>query len=354
MSRGSRLYRLLRVTLPALVLGSLGCFCVPLSAAGEVSLRVGIHAHGRPLSYVEDDGYPNGLVPDIIRALAQEAGISVHLIPGWWSEQLRGFQDGTIHVLGSALAVDERSGEMDFSVPHTRLKAAFYVREDGRPIKRSSELQGKKIAVLSMASGHSLAKIHRGWGGEIVVFGTQQEAIESVRNGQCDTAVSSVVLVPAPNEGLRSGFVDDIFYEFRFAVRKGNAATLALLNDAIANAQRKGVLDDLVYSWTGTIQPRSKRWRDYRHFVLPIAAVLLGGVYIVTRQYHLRMILAERMRIARDLHDELGNRLSEMQMLTERSMINPEVATREFIPQIRRQMVETSESLNRKRPTWTW
>jgi signal transduction histidine kinase len=244
------------------------------------------------------------------------------------------------------LATEERKHEMDFSVAHTRLKAGFYVRRGQRPIRRAEDLRGKRIAVLSMATSHSLAKIHQGWGGEIVVFQTQAEAIESVRTGQCDTVISRMMLAHEPLAGLRFSFADDVEYRFRFAVRKGNSATLAVLNDGIARLLRNGRLEEIAYTWTGAIQPRPMHWRDYRHLALPLGAVFLGGAVLIIRQYNQRAVLAERMRIARDLHDELGNRLSEMQLLAERAIMDRAVATAEFIPRIREQMVETSESLN--------
>lgn len=329
---------------PALALALL---LAPLAGGEPPSLRFGVDLNQPPISSARPGKPPEGLIPEMIHQLGRTERIRVELIPDYWKHQVDALHAGRLDVLGNVLALESRRATMDFSIPHTRLKGGVYVPAGAPRLTRVSQLAGKRIAVLEGATSHSISLMHAAWGGTIVPFPRISDVHEAVRRRECDVEIARVLVAPEELQGLQFFFLEDLNYDFRFAVRKGDSATLALLNDAIMDLEMAGLSDDLYYKWTGSLQPGPPlRWREYRHIMLPLLGLLGVGLILLVRQYHLRALLAERVRIARDLHDELGNRLSEMQLLTERVQLSPAGATQDFAARLRARLVETSESLN--------
>jgi signal transduction histidine kinase len=318
-----------------------------LPGAEPAPLRFGVDLNQPPISSATPGKPPEGLIPEMIRQLGRTERLRVELIPDHWKHQVEALQAGRLDVLGNVLALESRRAIMDFSIPHTRLKGGVYVPAGAPRLTSVRQLAGKRIAVLEGATNHSIGLMHGAWGGTLVLFPRSAEAHEAVRRRECDVEIARVLVAPDELSGLQFSFLEDLNYDFRFAVRKGDSATLALLNDAIMDLEMAGLSDDLYYKWTGSMQPGPPlRWREYRHIMLPLLGVLAVGLILLVRQYHLRALLAERVRIARDLHDELGNRLSEMQLLTERVQLAPAAATHDFAARLRARLVEASESLN--------
>ena len=103
-------------------------------------------------------------------------------------------------------------------------------------------------------------------------------------------------------------------------------------------------------------QPMVKRWRNV--FVAMVLA-LVGFVFwhfyrsaVQKRQLRIRTlegIQEDRLRIGRSLHDDLGNRLSEIQLLAEQatSASHPEVSTESIVDRIHGRSVQAVESLDK-------
>ncbi len=91
-----------------------------------------------------------------------------------------------------------------------------------------------------------------------------------------------------------------------------------------------------------------------------LGSFLLLGVLVAWQSYHyslhrrrvhvrfLEGIQADRVRIARSLHDDLGNRLSEIQLLVEQVILNREVQKRKdpTIDRVRSRSVDATEALD--------
>eukprot|EP01035_Chromulina_nebulosa_P043422 gene43422-58822_t len=81
--------------------------------------------------------------------------------------------------------------------------------------------------------------------------------------------------------GMRREFVDDIIHQFRFAVHKGDTATLFRLNEALATVRHNGTFDRLYDEWIGPIEPHPIRLADLRPYAQPIALGVLAIAAII-------------------------------------------------------------------------
>ena len=272
------------------------------AAPPKIHLRVGIEDKSRPLSFVEADGQPSGFTPELLRAVAREGNIEIEYVASSWSLIHRQFVAGQIDVLANVAINPERLGYMDFSISHAYVHGAVYTRTDRAPISRTADFAGRTIGALPGSVAYNDAVANGGWGGSIRSYPTFSAALDATRRGECDAAL---FLLPAarlgpPAPGLRSGFVDDLIFRFHFAVHKGDTATLARLNEALAAVRQSGEFDRLWEKWLGPIEPHPIRLVDLKPYFIPLA---LGVALVLAIFFWQRRVLRQVERHARALEE---------------------------------------------------
>ena len=130
--------------------------------------------------------------------------------------------------------------------------------------------------MLSGSVTDNTAAANHGWGAAVTAYPTVPEVLKAVESGACDFAL---LMLPLPrgvdDHGLQSVFLGDITFQYYFAVHKGDAATLARINEALAAVRSDGEFDRLWSKWIGPIGPHPIRLTDLRPYFLPIALILL-------------------------------------------------------------------------------
>ena len=213
-----------------LALGALG----PALAA---PLRIGVEAADRPISFVDPAGQPSGFTAALIAAMGRAGLGEVELVPGAWTDIARKFQAGQLDALANVARTEERLRDMDFSIAHAYVHAVVYFPRNRPPLRTIADFPGKTVGALNGSLSLSHALTHAGWGATVRAFATPQAALEATRRGECDGVLFIHGLEGkyiVDTRDLTRGFVDDIIHEFRFAVHKGDSASLAGLNDALA------------------------------------------------------------------------------------------------------------------------
>ena len=260
--------------LVALVL-ALGCEVLAAGAAPR--LRIGVQKDTAPLAFIDAKGEPTGFTPELLRAAARVGGFEIELVPGWWNGNKAAFAARKLDVLGDITITDERRLTMDFSIVHATPRGVVYCRPNEPPLQQLADFRGKKIGTLSGTIAHINAVAHPEWGATIVGFHSISSLLEAISRGECDAALFTSIASTkiADQMGLQKKFVEDIVYEYHFAVHKGDSETLALLNEALATLKHNGTFDRLYAKWIGPIEPRPIQFADLRPYFLPIGGVLL-------------------------------------------------------------------------------
>ena len=272
-------------------------------AAAEPRLRIGVERADNPISFVDATGRPAGFSGDLLTAMGVAGLTDFELVASPWSILMRDFQAGRLDVLANVAMTEERLRDMDFSISHAYVHGLVYNRRDRPPILTTADFAGKTIGTLSGSISLSNALAHGGWGATIKPFNSPQAAMDAAHRGEID-AVLLVYGLDAKyvtnNYDLRRAFVDDIVHQFRFAVHKGDTATLTRLNDALATVRHNGTFDKLYDKWIGPIEPHPIRLADLRPYTQPIALGLLAVAAIIWWQ---RRMLARVSRHARALRE---------------------------------------------------
>ncbi|MFM9032557.1 MAG: substrate-binding periplasmic protein, partial [Opitutaceae bacterium] len=282
-------------------LGLLAASAASRAAETPRPLRVGVPRNSPPLSFLDAGGVATGFTPDLLRAAAEREGVAIELVAGWWKTLEADFAAGRIDALALTTATDAIRPAVELSIVHTTIRGVTYVGKDQPPLRRTADFRGKRLGAMGGTVAYAHALRHPEWGATIVQFDNFDRMLRATAAGECDGALlTSVLSANFMNDfGLRKEFVEDIRHDYRVAVRKGEVATLAVLNDAIARVRDDGTRDRLFSRWIGPVEPRSLTWNDFRPYLLPASLVLAAVTWIILWQ---RRLLGRVARQARELH----------------------------------------------------
>jgi PAS domain S-box-containing protein len=273
-----------------LYLSLLLAFGVTALAAAEPRLRIGVEIADHPVSFLDDQRRPAGFTAELVAAMSRTGLGEVEIVARHWTNLLEDFEAGRLDALANVARTADRVAGMDFSVAHASVHGLVYTRRDRPPLRTTADFSGKTIAALAGTTALSNALAHGGWGATMRPFSHPQAAMDAVQNGTCDALLLTYALEHkyiTNSYGLRREFVDEILHHFRFAVRKGDAATLVRINDSLATLLRNGTFDRLYDRWIGPIEPHPIRLADLRPYAIYISLGLLAITAFISWQRHL-------------------------------------------------------------------
>jgi polar amino acid transport system substrate-binding protein len=231
---------------------------LPAFAAEERTLIVVQDATWPPMEFVDSDKNIVGYSVDYLDAVAKEAGFKFIHKNMEWEGIFAELAAGKCDVLASSITITEdRKKSMDFSTPYAEVKQAVIVRKDSS-IFNEADLQGKTIGAQISTTGFFAAeKIPKSTSKSYDILGL---AIEDLANGRidaviCDNPVAADYALKKEEyaKALKIACIikDADIEEYGFAVRKGDTATLELLNKGIAAVKEKGIETELMNKWFG-------------------------------------------------------------------------------------------------------
>lgn len=279
------------------------------------ALRIGVPRNSPPLSFVDADGRVTGFTPELLRAAAERGDLGVELVADWWNNIQNEFLAGRIDALALTTLTDPIRSAVDLSIVHTTIRGVTYVRKGQPPLLRTADFRGRKLGAMGGTVAYTHAQRHPEWGATIVQFDNFEKMLRATAEGECDGALlTSVLSANFMNEfGLQKAFVEDIRHDYRLAVRKGDTATLALVNDAIAAVRDDGTRDRLFSRWIGPVEPRSLTWNDFRPYLLPAVLVAAAVAAVILWQRRLLGRVARQAGELRASRSELEHSNAQLQ-----------------------------------------
>ena len=242
--------KLFLLSLAACLLGALamtaGCGSAPDSADTQATepqvLRVGMDASYPPFGsqnqetkdYEGFDVDIDGLVPAL---QAREIDVAIN--------------DITI--------TDDRRQSVDFSQPYYIAGLGVVVRADNDTIRTAQDLQGKTLGVSIGSTGEEAAR--KIPGADVRVFNAINEAFLEVQNGGVDAVVNDIptneyYVSHTGSKRVRTAEVALTKEDLGIAVRKGNHALLAKIDDGLAKIKANGRFAEIYEKWFGKQPPQ--------------------------------------------------------------------------------------------------
>ena len=261
------------------------CFLVMMGGvaqeAGPIRVR-GDHSYP-PFEFVDADGQPAGFNTDILRAVGRAMSLNFQIDLGPWNEVRDQLERGEIDALAGMYRTEERDKLVDFTVPHLVNSYAVFVR-DGSGIHSLDDCGGRAILVQESDIAHDYL-IEHGITDSILTRRESTEVLQDLARGEGDCAlVSRLQGVRYIQEqgitGIRSVGPPVIQRKYCMAVREGDAALLAELNEGLAIIKSTGEFDRIYEQWFGPVRTESLAFLDALRYVAWILLVMAALIAI--------------------------------------------------------------------------
>ncbi len=226
----------------------------PESAAPP--LRSGCEVDYPPFCIVHEDGRADGFSVELLRAALDKMMREVSFRTGPWSEVSGWLKRGELDCLPLVGRTPEREPFFDFTVPYLTMHGAIVVRRDTADIHTLADLRGRTVGVMQGDNAEEF--LRRGDRGlDILTAPTFPDALRLLADGGSDAVfIQRLVAMRLLDETGLSGRlriverpVLEFAQDFCFAVKEGDRATLALLNEGLALCWSDGTYRRLHVKW---------------------------------------------------------------------------------------------------------
>lgn len=278
-----------------------------------------------PYEFIDKNGQPNGYNVELTRAIAEVMGMKVEFRLGAWSGMREALQSGKVDVLQGMSYSEERTGEVDFSLPHTVVNHAVFARRDSPNVNSLAELAGRSVAVHRSGIMHDYL-VRTGFSGTLSLTDTPADALRQLAAGRTDYAIVAIVpgmyiIRELKLTNLLPVVRNVATHRYCYAVDKGNTELLSRFNEGLAILKKTGQYEQIYNKWLGVLEPPEISWRQlarYGAIVVGPLVLLLGGFALWSRTLHGQVALrtADLTReIVERRHAEEELRLNQQQLL---------------------------------------
>ncbi len=258
---------------------------ISLALARSLEVRVGIYQNP-PLVFQDEAGEPQGLYPDLLRAVAEAEGWSLTFVPGTFVEGFDRLRRGEIDLMTAIAARDDRLPYVDFSRQNVLLLWSEILSRPEADVHGLVELHKRRVAVSRGGNNfEEFAKLCRQFNlvPDYVIVDDFSSVLQSVADGHADAGVVSKIF--AATQRKKYGLVSTgiIFNPFsvHFAAPKG-------LGNGLLE-----VIDQNLYAWqndNNSVYYQSlNRWLDIDlkapasklpRWLYPLAFSLIGCLLV--------------------------------------------------------------------------
>ena len=235
---------------------SAGLFTLALASvqAQNKELIVGSSATYRPFAYESPSKEIIGYDVDIIKAVAQKAGLQIKIVNTPWTGIFAALNNGDVDLVISGVTINEkRKQSYDFTAPYFEARQLMAVQQNST-VKSLKDLAGKKIGVVTGSTGDDIASREFGkTNGDIRRFESTPVIISELVNSGVDAAIGdNGVIAFRVQEHKQLKTVSDANFPkefFGIVVKQGNKALLDKLNTALAAVKADGTYAQIYKKW---------------------------------------------------------------------------------------------------------
>lgn len=236
-----------------------------ICAAGLLALSAGIQAQNkelvvgssatyRPFAYETPTKEIVGYDIDIIRAVAQKAGLQIKIVNTPWTGIFAALNNGDVDLVISGVTInDKRKQSYDFTAPYFEARQLIAVNKDST-VKNLKDLSGKKVAVVTGSTADDIASREFGkTNPDIRRFESTPVIISELANGGVDAAIGdNGVIAFRTQEHKQLKTVSDASFPkeyFGIVVKQGNKVLLDKLNTGLAAIKADGTYAQIYKKW---------------------------------------------------------------------------------------------------------
>lgn len=273
-------------------------------------LRVGTKPNVPPYEYVGANGQLDGFCVEVLRTVAERQGLPLEFLRLSNQEVWDAFDKRRLDIISGAVYTEERTRDMEFSVPLAQLHYVLLVRKGGSEIRSERDLQNQEVLVVNRSHMAAYAAAR---GFRTKALASYEACLAALVSGDGKAAlVPKFTWMHIAQRQRLSGLeaVPAEIYPYRvcFAVHKGESGLLAKLNEGIFELKNSGALDQIYDRHLGSLErsqlPLQTALRKSAVYLVPsfLAAVF---ILLLAWTFTLRRLVKRRTV---DLQEELGRR----------------------------------------------
>lgn len=227
----------------------------PPTSAPKAKLIVGTNPEFPPFEYLNDAGAIDGFDMALMKEVATRINMDVSIESMEFKGLIGALDSGKINAIAAGMTItEERKGQCDFSNPYVQ-SVQVVLTKKGSAIATAENLTGKTIAVQEGTTGDFIATDDVK-GSTVTRFKKYLDAITEMINGKAD----AVIIDSSPAKSFLAQYVDKIVQvpnlemaneEYGIAVKKGDTALLAKINDALKKMKADGTFDKIYKQYIG-------------------------------------------------------------------------------------------------------
>ena len=222
--------------------------------AQSKELVVGSSATYRPFAYENPSKEIVGYDVDIIKAVAQKAGLQIKIVNTPWTGIFAALNNGDVDLVISGVTINEkRKQSYDFTAPYFEARQLIGTHKDSTA-KGLKDLAGKKVGVVTGSTGDDIASREFGkTSPDIKRFESTPVAISELANSGVDAVIGdNGVIAYRVQEHKQLKTVSDPNFPkeyFGIVVKQGNKALLDKLNAGLAAIKADGTYAKIYKTW---------------------------------------------------------------------------------------------------------
>jgi polar amino acid transport system substrate-binding protein len=219
---------------------------------------VGTDAAYAPFESQNEKAEIVGFDIDVVKAVADKAGLEVKFVNTPWEGIFNTLQQGDRDLLVSAITItDERKQSMDFTAPYFDAQQLIAVKGNSK-VAKFDDLKKLKVGVQTGTTGdEAVSKLLGKTNTNIKRFESTPLALKELEAGGVDAVVADngvVINYLANNTTAKFKAVADKSFQpeqYGIAVKKGNTELLEKLNKALADIKADGTYDKIYAKYFG-------------------------------------------------------------------------------------------------------
>lgn len=236
------------------IAASVGFFAIAFGSVQAQELVVGSSATYRPFAYESPTKEIVGYDVDIIKAVAQKAGLKIKIVNTPWTGIFAALNNGDVDLVISGVTInDKRKQSYDFTAPYFEARQLIAVPQTSN-VKGLQDLAGKKVGVVTGSTGDDISS--RAFGKtspDIRRFESTPVVIAELANGGLDAAIGdNGVIAFRVQEHKTLKTVSDASFPkeyFGIVVKQGNKTLQDKLNAGLAAIKADGSYATIYKKW---------------------------------------------------------------------------------------------------------
>ena len=225
-----------------------------LGSVQAQELVVGSSATYRPFAYESPTKEIVGYDVDIIKAVAQKAGLKIKIVNTPWTGIFAALNNGDVDLVISGVTInDKRKQSYDFTAPYFEARQLIAVPQSSN-VKSLQDLAGKKVGVVTGSTGDDISS--RAFGKtnpDIRRFESTPVVISELANSGLDAAIgdNGVIAFRVQEHKTLKTVSDPSFPKeyFGIVVKQGNKALQDKLNAGLAAIKADGSYATIYKKW---------------------------------------------------------------------------------------------------------